>query len=338
MRYVDNVGIRMRLISLMALICLFLAAPSHAKSKSAFEPSNTIDFSRLEGGQYTVEVMLNGDGPYVFMIDSAATRTSIFERTVAKLNLDDTSSTQALISGMTATRMRPTLPLRSLSFGKTLFKDHSVVILENWEDQTEPLDGILGLEVLQNFVLSFSHGKNRLRIRDSFNPKARRYKGWNKVALIPNPYPVADHGLRFTGARIGEVLIPVMIDTGSNFTTISWNSVEGSELGKEKERLRDEWMVQGAVGDFEPRMAVRLDEINIGGIRLLNHELLLMSFPELQVNGKGQYPLIIAGIDLMGGRDFVFDFKNDVLYVEPDEINQQLPRDESRLLQYDQWQ
>ena len=324
--------LKLGLFVLSLLFGILLSTPAIAKSKSAFVARNNMDFSRLETGQYTVEVLLNGQGPFIFMVDSAATRTSIFEKTLAKLNLED-PTTEALISGMTAARMRPTVTLQSLSFGKSVFEDHSIVVLEDWDEQEERLDGILGIEILKEFSLAFSHGENRLRIRERFNPRAIKYKGWNKIHLISNPYPVDDYGLKFTGAKIGRRVIPAMIDTGANFTTISWNSLKGTRLAKEKRRLREEWVIQGAVGEFKPRMVVKLDKINIGGVGLFKHEMLLMDFEQLQVNGNGQYPLIIAGIDLMGGRDFVLDLKNDALYVEPTDRGWFLRGNASRLLQ-----
>jgi len=248
------------LISLTFLFACFISTSAFAKSKSAYVASNNMDFSRMETGQYTVEILLNGEGPFVFMIDSAATRTSIFEKTLSKLGIEDQLNGEALISGMTETRLRPRVDLESITFGKALFKDHTVVVLEDWEELEEPLDGIIGIELLQKFSLDFSHGENRLRVRKRFNPRAIKYKGWNKIQLIPNPYPVEDYGLKFTGAKIGKSLIPAMFDTGANFSTISWNSVEGTRLEKEKKRLREEWVVQGAIGEFKPRMVVKLPQ------------------------------------------------------------------------------
>lgn len=321
------------LVAFLVLFSSLFSIPAIAKSKSAYVARNNMDFSRMETGQYTVEVLLNGQGPFVFMVDTAATRSSIFEATLAKLDLQEQPGAESWISGMTAARLRPIVTLQSLSFGKTVFKDHKVVILEDWDERPERLDGILGIEILQKFALVFSHGENRLRIRDRFNPRAAKYKGWSKIHLVSNPYPVDDHGLKFTGALIGKTVIPAMIDTGSNFTTISWNSVNGTRLGKEKKRLRDEWVVQGAVGEFKPSLVVKLDKIIIGGISLSKHEMLVMDFEELQVSGNGQYPLIIAGIDLMGGRDFVLDLKNDVIYLEPTDRGWFLRGNASRLMQ-----
>jgi len=336
-------GMKPRHIIQMWIVCLaFIAAclfstSAIAKSKSPYVARNNMDFSRMKTGQYTVEILLNGEGPFIFMIDTAATRTSIFEKTLSKLGLQEELQGEALISGMTDLRLRPRVNLDSISFGKTVFKDHSVVVLEDWDELEEPLDGILGIEVLAQFSLDFSHGKNRLRIRKKFNPRAIKYKGWSKIQLISNPYPVDDYGLKFTGAKIGKSVIPAMFDTGANFTTISWSSVEGTKLAKEKKRLREEWVVQGAVGEFKPRMVVKLDKISIGGIPLLKHEMLLMDFDKMQVNGRGQYPMVIAGIDLIGGRDFVLDFQNDLVYVEPTDRGWNLRGNASRLLQSSQY-
>lgn len=296
---------------------LFLSAPALAKSKSATSTSKSVGFTRLETGQYLLEVMVDQQGPFVFMLDTAATRTCIFEKTQRKLGLTEIPDGEAFISGLTESRIRPTTKVSSISFGGRIFEDHNVVILEDWDLPEQQIDGILGIELLDDLVLSFTHNGDRLRIRDRFNPQAIKFKGWDKIKLIPNPYPGEDYGLMFTGAKIGRSLIPTVLDTGANFTTISWSSVEGTRLEKEKKRLREEWTIQGAVGEFSPRLVVRLDKINIGGVVLPKHELLLMDLDDFPVNGNGKYPLIVAGIDLMGGQDFVLDFKEDKLYIKP---------------------
>lgn len=318
MREKTQPGLNSLRLIVVTFICAFLTSPALAKSKSADYSNNAMVFSRLETGQYMVDVMIGEKGPFIFMIDTAATRSCIFEKTRRKLELEKTPDANALISGITETRLRPTTNVPSISFAGRRFENHKVVVLEDWEEQqTQELDGILGIELLEDMVLSFSHKGNRLQILKKFNPRSIKFKGWDKVELIPNPYPGEDHGLMFTGAKVGKTYIPTVLDTGANFTTISWSSVKGTRLEKEKKRLREEWVVQGAIGEFKPRLVVKLDKLIVGGILLPKHELLLMDFDDFPVNGNGKYPLIIAGIDLMGGQDFVLDFKQDVLYVEP---------------------
>jgi len=308
--------------SYMYKVVIFLAVSlfgtnTFAETDTDPVTGKTIPFTRLETGQYLINVMIDQKGPFVFMIDTAATRSCIFEKTYKKLNSEEIPDAKALIRGMTSSRIRPMTKLSSISFAGQSFADHNVVILKDWEDQHEQLDGILGIELLQNMVMSFSHKYKRVRIRDKFNPKALKFRGWRQVKLIPNPYPGEDFGLMFTGSQIGKTVIPTVLDTGSNFTTINWVSVKGTSLEKEKTRLRDEWVVQGAVGEFKPSLVVKLDKLIVGGIELQKHELLLMDLDDFPVNGHGKFPLIIAGIDLMGGRDFVLDLKEKILFVEP---------------------
>jgi len=301
-------------------ICLLIACsfPTFANTTS---PSHTIPFERMAQGQYTIEVRINGSEPLKFMIDTAASRSSVFNKTRLRLGLD-TNDTEKFINGMTNSGYRPTSNVETLSFGRQVFYDHNIIILKDWDKgQAEGLDGILGMDVFKNLVFAFSHKTSTVKI--SKNPKLSKskYKRWKKIRLEDNPYPVEKFGLLFTYTQLGDLHIPTLLDTGSNFSAINWMSVKGTTISKERRRLREEWVIQGSIGEFRPRMRVRLEETHIGGIKLKQHEFLVMNFDNFPVNKYGAYPLVIAGIDLFGGRDFVLNFPEKLIYLAPKRDN-----------------
>lgn len=270
-------------------------------------------------GQYVIETIINGQGPFRFMIDTAASRTSIFEKTRKNLNIPLLVNSDVYISGIVQSSYRPSIHLNNLSFAGQSFDDHKVVVLKDWEDIEDPIDGILGLEVFENLTLKFSHKHNMLKVgqHDLRKKSKTKYRKWKRIRLMKNPYPTDDYGLLFTYTKLGNLKIPTIVDTGANFTTINWLSVKGTSVEKNKRRLHKQWVVQGAVGEFKPRIRIRMETINVGGITFKNHDLLIMDFNQLPINNYGKYPLVIAGIDLMAGRDFVFNFRAQELWIEP---------------------
>jgi predicted aspartyl protease len=312
-RYVKRLAGR-KLVGLFACLLVAFSLPAFANTTPS---SRTVPFERMQHGQYTIQVQINGSEPLKFMIDTAASRTSIFNKTKLRLELD-VNDAQAFINGMTNSSYRPTSNVKTLSFGRTVFKDHTVIILEDWDKaQADGLDGILGMDVFRGLIFAFSHNASTVKISKRPRFSKSKYNRWKKIRLEDNPYPVDKFGLLFTYTQLGDLHIPTLVDTGASFSAINWMSVHDTSISKERRRLREEWTVQGSIGEFKPRMRVRLEETFIGGMKLKQHEFLVMNFDKFPVNKYGAYPLVIAGSDIFAGRDFTFDFINNDLYVAP---------------------
>lgn len=297
------------------LVCL-VTALSPAAFANTTSPSYTIPFERLKQGQYTIEVYVNDGVPLKFMIDTAASRTSIFNKTRVRLGLE-TGGTKKYINGMTNSGYRPTSTLEKLSFGRNVFLNHNIVILKDWDNNEENIDGVLGMDVLDDLTLAFTHRTGTVKISKRPRYSKSKYRRWHKIRLEDNPYPVDKFGLLFTYTQLGDLHIPTLLDTGANFSAINWMSVGGTSISKERRRLREEWVIQGSVDTFKPRIRVRLEETHVGGVKLKQHEFLVMNFESFPVNKYGAYPLVIVGVDLMQGRDFTLDFINNYLYIAP---------------------
>ncbi len=298
---------------LVVCLILTLSFPAFANTTS---PSHTIPFERLKQGQYTIEVNINDGEPLKFMIDTAASRTSIFNKTRLRLGLE-TGGAKKFINGMTNSGFRPTSIVDKLSFGRNVFLNHNVVILKDWDNNEENIAGVLGMDVFTDLIFAFSHKTETVKISKRPRYSKSKYSRWNKIRLENNPYPVQKFGLLFTYTQLGDLHIPTLLDTGANFSALNWMSVGGNTISKERRRLREEWVIQGSIGTFKPRMRVRLEEVHVGGIKLKQHEFLVMNFDNFPVNKYGAYPLVIVGVDLMQGRDFTLDFINNYLYIAP---------------------
>jgi len=297
------------------VLVIVFATPSFANTKPNIRHSQWAPFERTDNGQYTIEVTINGDGPFRFMIDTAASRTSIFNKTHARLKLTKTGE-KKFVNGITASSFRPSRSLDTLGFAGHVFRNHTIIVLEDWKNNdTLKIDGILGMDVFSHMVFAFRHKKSRVKISRLPKFTKSNYRNWTKIQLGDNPYPVEKFGLLFTYTKLGDSHIPTLLDTGSNFSAINWMSVGGNTIAKERRRLREEWVIQGSIGKFKPRMRVKLKQTYIGGVKLRGHEFIVMNFDGFPVNDYGKYPLVIAGIDLFEGRDFVLDFPGKNLYL-----------------------
>ncbi len=299
------------------IISLFCYGVGWAKSTDNIVPTNLIGFERLAGGQYVIDVSVNAQGPFKFMIDTGASRTSIFEKTQARLGIKNLNNSKRIVNGMNGAALRPVVIANSISFAGHRVSNHAIIVLEDWgKVGSEHLAGILGMDVLDGLVLSFRHGTGEVQIEAGKDLNWRTYRRWTKINLnlTPNPYPEAEYGLLFTHTLFGGLRIPTMLDTGAGFSAISWDIVEGTKLGKEKKRLREKWVIQGAIGEFKPALRFVMRNMIVGGLEFGKRDLVVLNFDQLPINGYGKYPLAVVGVDLFAGHDFILDLnKGDVL-------------------------
>lgn len=322
---------------LLGFIFVFLisySSQSWANGESRNPSDSSVEYARLSSGQYVIDTYVNGQGPFKFMIDTAASRSSIFEKTKTTLGLEYGEGEERFVSGMINSGLRPIVKIAKLSFAQQKFKDHTVLVLKDWDDLEEPLDGILGLDVFTDLVLHFSKTKKNVRVYKESTLPMSKFRRWDKIKLSSSPYPGKGYGLLFSSANIGRAKVPVLIDSGAGFTMLNWKSLNSKYSDIEKVRLREEWVVQGAIGEFVPTSQVIVKNLKIDGLEIDRQNVLILDFDKFPVNGYGKYPLMVMGIDVFGGRDFVLDFQTNQLLMEPRHMNVNLRARASRVRRY----
>lgn len=307
-------------------------------------------FERAQDGQYLINVYINGQGPYRFMIDTGASQSSLFEATRLKLGVDlQTNATGKLretyINGMAGSKTRPTIKVDNLQFIGRNMLSQELVVLKDWKAAPSLIpitfDGILGMDALNGMILAFEHivgesksqgrktrkqkrtdeiptvhQEGRIKILSPRQVAKNKYRKWLRLNLLENPYPVKKYGLLYTYSRFGRLNIPTLVDTGASFTLMDWDVIKGTQYYKERKRLHNEWVIQGAVDTFKPRRKILLERFNFGGLILKNHEVLLADMDELPINDYGKYPMLIVGIDAIKGRNFILDLQQNALLVQ----------------------
>ena len=238
---------------------VFSVPPFQLKNRVLPLPIPAFRLNVLRAGNTHWAFYINGKGPLKFIVDTAATRTSLFESTRIRLGLEEEGeSAKIFVNGITASRLRPSVKIDTIDFGHVRFNDHQIVILQDWYTEDNKVDGILGLDVLGDLVMEFNHKTSRANLQSDRDLKQSALKSWRKIRLRDNPYSVEKYGLLFAYTWIGDKRVPTVLDTGSAFTALNWPSVKNTNLEHYKTDLFKDWVVQGAIGQFKPRMRVKI--------------------------------------------------------------------------------
>ena len=239
-------------------------------------------------GMPTVEVMINGKGPFVFGFDTGAQAgPRIDSSLVDKFNLKATGEVQATDPSRRNFQTSQTYKLESLSVGNLRLTDVTVISRE-FKNSPRPLkvDGILGLNAFADYLVTLDFPAKKLRFDKGELPKSDGaeildYK--NDAGIATLDLTVADKKIKAhldTGNGIGAFVFPTAFAEKLNFAG------EPRVVGR----------ARSATGDMEIKQVELKDLIKLG-----RHE-----FPDATI----VYPALgdIANIGLQTLSQFVIAF------------------------------
>jgi predicted aspartyl protease len=181
---------------------------------------------QFDGGMPTVEVMVNGKGPFVFGFDTGAQADPRIDVSlVEKLNLKSTGQVQATDPSRRNFQSSETYKVDSIAIG-SLRLTEVTVIGRNFQNSPRPLkvDGILGLNAFADYLVTLDFLDRKLRFEKGELPKADGaeildYK--NDAGIAQVDLSVGDKKINArldTGNAIGSFVFPTFFAEKLNFT------------------------------------------------------------------------------------------------------------------------
>ena len=214
----------------------------------------------------TVEVMVNGQGPFVFGIDTGAQGARIDSSLVEKLSLKDKAAGQAQAGDGSGRNLQTVemFKLESVTVGNLRFADVTAGA-RNFRDSPRPLkiDGVLGLSVFAEYLVTLDFPAKSLRVEKGELPKADGaeildYKNQNGITLVE--------------ISVGNAKINAHLDSGNSIGAFVLPTAFVEKLTKTSEPVVV-GRARSASGEMEIKQ-VRIKEV----VRLGRHE-----FPDATV-------------------------------------------------------
>jgi predicted aspartyl protease len=129
---------------------------------------------RREGGMPVIELMVNGQGPFLFGIDTGAQGGSRIDTSlVEKLQLKSSGQVQATDGSGRSLQVVDTVKLDSVAIGNLRFADVTAGS-RNFKNSPRPLkvDGIVGLSLFSDYLVTLDFPKKLLRFERGELPKS----------------------------------------------------------------------------------------------------------------------------------------------------------------------
>lgn len=188
-----------------ALAPLFIRGPALAQDLTAGDAA--IAAGQDGDSHMTIDVAINGRGPFQFVVDTGADRSVLADTTVAALNLP--AGAPVMVEGVVRTVAAPTAEVGAITFGyKEVENLHLPVLPRAWLRA----DGFIGLDMLNNALVTFDFRNERLLVE-------RSRGGWLLGTMSPFEDAIAAGGsgghLRVLNCRVDGIFTAVFIDTGA---------------------------------------------------------------------------------------------------------------------------
>jgi len=271
---------------------------------------------RLGGdGRILTEVTVDGQGPFRFMLDTAASRTMLYEKTRQQLNLKPAGGSLLTVYGIanigTAVPVKP----QELRLADEAIRGLVMGVLPN--DQ-EAADGVLGMDVLANYTLYLNQDSHHLQLMTPDDP-GTVWRDWPSAELAARP--LKDGAITFwtMNASIKGTAMTTLLDMGAGMTMMNWAAAE--KLGYKRTTFPNEGMPQklrDALGTVEPVGVAKHVTIWLGGRLFPDQTVIVANAAVFGYFGLDKQPAAIAGPGLLGDRSLAIDFQKARIFIGPE--------------------
>ncbi len=305
---------RIRVASL-GLIGALAAAHAYAYAKDAPIPAAIAAQHSLEvlpSGHPVVLVGLDESAPKRFVLDTAASVTTIMPKLRADLpGIVAKSDDRPLQAAGGATAAETTIIDRLHVAGRT-FRKRELLLLPPGPTDKLGTDGILGADIVANFVVEMDMPGARWRMTDRVEP-----------AMLDGiagsvPFVLDDQRAPRLTVRINGVEIPAILDTGARGTILNWAAARAIGVSPDSPDLVKASDIKGASTHATASVEAQLAEFAIGAVNIAPPKVRIADLPIFKVLGFTlEQPAVILGIDMFADRRFVIDHPGQRLHIAP---------------------
>ncbi|MEA3052466.1 MAG: hypothetical protein QOG72_1369 [Sphingomonadales bacterium] len=244
-----------------------------------------IDARKVET-RLSVEVRVNGRGPYQFVVDSGADTSVVGLRIARDLQLP--LGTPVTLNNMTDRNIVDRVRVETLSLGPSTIRDLQLPALREADLGGA---GMIGIDALARQRLMLDFEKRLIRIEDASKP----------VRSLPGDIVITARLQRgqliLTEVKAGRLTLDAVIDTGSQITI--GNSALRDKLVRSRLYKFETVVATGVTGTSVTLQIARIGELRLGSVILRNVPMAFADVPPFEVFGLADRPALLLGTDLL---------------------------------------
>jgi predicted aspartyl protease len=249
-------------------------------------------------GRVMTPVMVNGKGPFRFVIDTGASRSTLAPHLAKSLGLTQASGRNVMLNGVTGAAEVQTVKVDSIEIGALRFENQNLPVI--FTSIMGNADGILGVAGFQDQRIDVDFKRDRVSVLPS-NGKRPHY------SMVTARAQRNQNGLMV----IGRQKCKAVIDTGAERTLGNLMLQEAINRGHRKHQAVSA-IVHGATPDITDGDMQEIKEARIGDLSLTNLEVIFADFHVFKLWGLDKEPAMLIGMDMLGVLErLVIDYRRN---------------------------
>jgi hypothetical protein len=244
-----------------------------------------IDARKVET-RLSVEVRVNGHGPYQFVVDSGADTSVIGLRIARDLQLP--LGTPVVLNNMTDRNLVDRVKVDELTLGPTTIRDLELPALR---EQDLGGAGMIGIDALVRQRLMMDFEKRQIRVEDAARP-VKSFPG--EIVVVAR---LRRGQLILTEVRAAGLPLDAVIDTGSQITI--GNLALRDKLVRRRRNKLQTVVATGVTGKNVELQIAEIAELRLGPVILRNVPIAFADVPPFEAFGLSDRPALFLGTDLL---------------------------------------
>ena len=269
-------------------------------------------------GRLVTDVFINGQGPFSFLIDTASSRSLIFEHVRARLGLMPSQPDHLVVYGINdVAQAVPVKPDAVAIAGEAI---HGLTLGVLPDAASAGPDGVLGVDVLSRYFVVLDRSAMQIRLLPPGPESARGFADWPQAELTAEPLNNLSVHFWYLKTSFNDHNFKSLFDLGASFTLINWDAAE--VLGIHKRDFLAKGIppqdLQDVLGKTSP--AVRVDDVTVRlpGKHWDNHLLVVADAPVFHYLDRDDRPAAVVGLALLGDDSLAIDFAGGRLFIGPE--------------------
>ena len=272
-------------------------------------------------GRVSTDLFVDGQGPFSFLLDTASSRTMLFDHLRQQLNLEPSEPGRLKVYAMNNIGTALPVEPRELRLADQRITGLTLGVLP---DDVHPpqgvlaADGILGMDALASHFLVMDHDTLRLKLLEPSAPGTEPYRKWPSATLLPYQGKDMDITLWWLKARFGSQDVTALLDMGSGITMINWIAAENLGISRASfnkasipQALRD------ALGTTEPVITVKGLTITVAYRSFPAQTVIVANAAVFRYFGLETKSAAIIGPALLRTNSLAIDFNKRRIYIGP---------------------
>jgi len=315
----QRAGIAPRLLRTLAILCIAAVGSVGASAGALVDQPYTVAY----GDRLTTKVVIDGKGPFDFLLDSASSRTIIYERARAQLGLVPVNNEHVVVYGLNGVVNAPAVRPEEIRLSDERIRGLTIAALPDPGGTLDEPDGILGLDVLERYFVVLDQPEQRLRLFARASGAPEPYSAWPRVPMRPQrtkqfPFDLWYIDAKYTKVELAPVSATTLFDLGAGITIMNWEMAYRFRLRKwGLARSPAPQLVQDGLGKDAPVALLKGLWIEIGDRSWLNEPALITDPPVFELLDLTHRPAAIIGPGLLKNESLAIDFQNQYLYIAP---------------------